>query len=97
MEERAFYNESQTTKPARLVCPYCRDEAEHQLKWLVRQKKDRLPGGADERADESRRQQQARDQSRHHAGIRDGVRKETFTEVGDREHDHRGSEDEQES
>ena len=49
MEERAFYNESSTTKPARLICPFCRDEAEHDLKWLVRNKKDRLPGGADER------------------------------------------------
>jgi hypothetical protein len=49
MEERAFYNESKAAKPARLVCPFCREEGEHQLNWLVRQKKDRLPGGADER------------------------------------------------
>jgi hypothetical protein len=49
MDERAFFSESKTTKPARLVCPYCRQEDEHPLNWLVRTKKDRLPGGADER------------------------------------------------
>jgi hypothetical protein len=49
MDERAFYNESETTKPARLVCPFCREEGEHPLRWLVRTKKERLPGGADER------------------------------------------------
>jgi len=49
MDERAFYTESETTKPARLTCPFCRDEAEHSLRWLVRKKKDRLPPGADER------------------------------------------------
>jgi hypothetical protein len=49
MDERAFYNESQTTKPARLNCPWCKTAAEYQLRWLVRKKKDRLAGGADER------------------------------------------------
>jgi hypothetical protein len=49
MEERSFYNESQATKSALLNCPYCRTEGEYQLKWVVRMKKDRLPGGADER------------------------------------------------
>ena len=49
MDERAYYTESQATKPARLNCPYCRSMDDHMLKWLVRTKKDRLPGGADER------------------------------------------------
>jgi hypothetical protein len=49
LDERAFYNESQTKKPARLNCPFCRTEETYELRWLVRQKRDRLPGGADER------------------------------------------------
>ena len=49
MDERAFYNESQTTKPAELNCPFCHTAATYQLQWVVRNKKDRLPGGADAR------------------------------------------------
>src|SRR5207302_9788561 len=49
MDERAFYTESQTTKPASLNCPYCRSAETYDLRWAVRTKKDRLPGGADER------------------------------------------------
>jgi hypothetical protein len=49
MDERAFYKESQTTKPARLNCPYCRAEETYDLRWLVRTKIPRLPGNADER------------------------------------------------
>ncbi len=49
MDERAFFNESKTTKPARLTCPYCRETNEIELAWLLRTKKDRLPGGGDER------------------------------------------------
>jgi hypothetical protein len=49
MDERAYYNETSTTKPAILNCPYCRSAESYQLKWIVRKKKDRLPGGADER------------------------------------------------
>jgi len=49
MDERAFYSESQATKPAMLNCPYCRTQENYELRWLVRKKKDRLPGGADER------------------------------------------------
>ena len=50
MEERAFYKESQTTRPARLNCPYCRTTESYELRWLVRKKKDRLPPGADDEA-----------------------------------------------
>lgn len=49
MDERAFYKESQATKPATLNCPYCRGAETYELKWLVRTKIDRLPGHADER------------------------------------------------
>ena len=49
MDERAFYSESQATKPAMLNCPYCRTQESYELRWLVRKKKDRLHGGADER------------------------------------------------
>ncbi len=49
MDERAFYSESQTTKPATLNCPYCHTAESYDLHWVVRKKKDRLPPGADER------------------------------------------------
>ena len=49
MDERAFYKESQTTKPISLNCPFCRGAETYDLRWLVRKKVDRLPGGADER------------------------------------------------
>jgi hypothetical protein len=49
MDERNFYTEAPTTKAADLNCPFCRSRESYQLRWLVRKKKDRLPGGADER------------------------------------------------
>ena len=49
MDERTFFTESQTTKPAQLNCPFCRTTDTYDLRWLVRKKRDRLPGGADER------------------------------------------------
>ena len=49
MDERAYYSESQTTKAATLNCPYCHTQETYELRWVVRKKKDRLPGGADER------------------------------------------------
>jgi hypothetical protein len=49
MEERAFFNESETTKPAQLNCPFCRISDSYELRWLVRKKKERMPGGGDER------------------------------------------------
>ena len=50
MDERSFYKESQTTKPAMLNCPFCRTQDSYELRWMVRKKIDRLPGNADERA-----------------------------------------------
>ena len=49
MDERAYYNETQTTKPMQLNCPHCHTQDTYDLRWMVRKKKDRLPGGADER------------------------------------------------
>jgi len=49
MDERAFFTESNTTKPATLNCPYCRTQDTYELKWILRKKKDRLPPGGDER------------------------------------------------
>jgi uncharacterized protein YbaR (Trm112 family) len=49
MDEKAYYSESPTTKPAMLNCPYCKSQETYDLRWMVRKKKDRLPGGGDER------------------------------------------------
>lgn len=49
MDERAFYRESQTTKPATLTCPFCRSAESYDLRWLVRTKIHHLPAHADER------------------------------------------------
>ena len=49
MDERAYYSESPTTKPAVLNCPYCKSAETYDLRWMLRKMKDRLPGGADER------------------------------------------------
>lgn len=49
MDEKQFYRESQTTKPASLNCPFCRSSDSYDLRWLVRKKIERLPAGADER------------------------------------------------
>ncbi|MEO7146192.1 MAG: hypothetical protein ABI165_22075 [Bryobacteraceae bacterium] len=49
MDERAFYRESQTTRPATLNCPFCKTVDTHELHWLLRKKIDRLPPNANER------------------------------------------------
>ena len=49
MDERAFYTETIASKPASLNCPHCRISNEYELRWIVRRKKERLPGAADER------------------------------------------------
>ncbi len=49
IDERAFYSESQTTRSANLLCPRCGAREDYELRWMVRKKKDRVPGGADER------------------------------------------------
>lgn len=49
LDERAFFRESQTTKPVTLNCPFCRTSETYELKWLVRKKVEQVPRGADER------------------------------------------------
>jgi hypothetical protein len=49
MEERDFFSESETMKPATLSCLYCRQSATYDIRWLVRTKKTSVPRGADER------------------------------------------------
>ena len=49
MDERAFYREAPTSKPATLTCPFCKTTDSYDLRWLVRRKIDRLPRQADER------------------------------------------------
>jgi hypothetical protein len=49
MDERAYYRESETQKPATLHCPFCKSSESYDLRWLVRTKKDKLPPGGDER------------------------------------------------
>ena len=49
MDERAFYRESQASKPATLNCPFCKTSDTYDLRWLVRRKLDKLPRQADER------------------------------------------------
>ena len=49
MDERAFYRESNTSKPAQLNCPYCRVRETYDLRWLLRRKIGQLPRNADER------------------------------------------------
>lgn len=49
MDESQFYAESNTTKPATLNCPYCRTVETYDLRWLLRKKRDRLPGNGDDR------------------------------------------------
>ncbi len=49
MDERAYFTESNTTKPASLNCPFCRTVETYEVRWLLRKKKDRLPPGGDDR------------------------------------------------
>jgi hypothetical protein len=49
VDEKAYYTESQAKKSIKLNCPSCRTQDDYELNWIVRTKKDRLPGGADER------------------------------------------------
>ena len=52
IDERNYYSESQTTKPAQLNCSFCRAVDTYELKWIVRRKKSQIPNGAgaDDRA-----------------------------------------------
>jgi hypothetical protein len=49
MEERDFFDEEETLKPATLNCDKCHQTETYQVRWLVRTKKKALRGPADER------------------------------------------------
>lgn len=49
MEEREFFDESESHKPAVLNCDKCHQSDTYDVRWLVRNKKKSLPGRADER------------------------------------------------
>jgi hypothetical protein len=49
VDERDYYTETRTTKPATLNCPVCRTQDTYDLQWVVRTKKAVLPRGGDER------------------------------------------------
>ena len=49
MDERSYFTESNTTKPASLNCPFCKTVDSYEVRWLLRKKKDRLPPGGDDR------------------------------------------------
>jgi hypothetical protein len=42
LQERDFYNETSSTKPATYTCPLCRRRNEFHVRWVTRIKKDRL-------------------------------------------------------
>ena len=49
LDERDFFNSRTETRNDKLNCPRCKRVNEYQMRWVVNTKKDRLPGGADER------------------------------------------------
>jgi len=49
MEERDFFDESESLKPANLSCLFCHQTDSYDVRWLVRTKKKALSGRADER------------------------------------------------
>jgi hypothetical protein len=49
MDERDFFDESESKKPANLCCLHCRQSDTYEIRWLVRTKKKALRGNADER------------------------------------------------
>lgn len=48
MDERQFFDENETLKPATLSCLFCHQTNAYEIRWLVRTKKKKLPGHADE-------------------------------------------------
>jgi hypothetical protein len=43
MHERDIFDEKQETKKATFVCPFCRERAEYDVRWLKRVKKKGVP------------------------------------------------------
>jgi uncharacterized protein YbaR (Trm112 family) len=49
LNERDCFIESTEMKPMWLACPQCRHRDEYQVKWLLRERKERMPGSGDAR------------------------------------------------
>lgn len=49
MDEREFFDETETVKPATLSCLHCRETNTYEIRWILRTKKKALRGQADER------------------------------------------------
>jgi DNA-directed RNA polymerase subunit RPC12/RpoP len=49
LDERSFFTDKPETRSARYACTRCHRTNEYSVRWVRRVKKDRLPGGADER------------------------------------------------
>ena len=49
MDERDFFDENETLKAATLSCLFCHQTDAYEIRWLVRTKRKKLPGNADER------------------------------------------------
>jgi hypothetical protein len=49
LDERSFFNEKFESRPLSVTCPKCKHQDNYQVRWVLRTKKDRIPGGADER------------------------------------------------
>ena len=46
MNERDFFDEKNETKRASFACPFCRERADYDVRWLRRTKKRQMPRGA---------------------------------------------------
>ncbi len=49
LDERSFFTDKPETRSAKYTCTRCHRANEYSVRWVRRVKKDRLPGGADER------------------------------------------------
>ena len=43
MDEKDFFTEGEERHTATLHCPFCRQQGEYELRWVVRRKKASLP------------------------------------------------------
>lgn len=48
MNERDFFNEKEVVKKVNLSCLFCHHTDSYEIRWIERQKKAALRGGADE-------------------------------------------------
>ena len=48
MHERDIFDEKQEVKKASFVCPFCRERAEYDVRWLKRVKKKQTPRNMNE-------------------------------------------------